>query len=112
MANCPRCGARVCSAHAPPVSWCDVCERERQDDVQFAVMAATLKSPTMLDVDDQRGMGGTGIAFNAASVVIHAALRPWRKWRARRYAEHAFLRKPAEEIAAWRRTNLRDEVSG
>jgi hypothetical protein len=104
---CPRCAARVCSGHAG-APWCAICARERDDDVTFAVMAATLKSPTMLDLDDRRGMGSAGIAFNAGSVLIHAALRPWRKWRARRDAEEAFARKPAEEIAAWRRANLRE----
>jgi hypothetical protein len=99
---------RVCATHGRPASWCAVCERERQDEVEFAVAAASLRSPTMLDPDSPGG----SIAFNAASVLINAALRPWRKRRARQDAERAFATKPAEEIAAWRQTYLGDRSSG
>jgi len=95
------------SRGAGVAEWCGVCERERLDDIEFAVAEAKLASPRMFDNDDsfQRAEGFA----NLVSFLWHVASGPSRIRQARRAAMRAFAGKSLGEIAAWRATNVRHE---
>jgi hypothetical protein len=112
---CPRCESHVCSEHGVQGStpWCAICEKERLDDVDFAVAQAKLASPWMMKGEslgwgwrgDWSGDDAAG-AVNIVSVLAHVVTAPIRVFRARRAAERAFPQKSHEEITAWRASNL------
>jgi len=98
--NCPRCEAPGCADHGVrgDALWCAVCEKERIDDVKFAVAQAKLASPWI----DKSSWGGDRSVVKLVSVLAHVVTGPIRVFRARRAAEQAFPNKSREEIASWR----------
>src|SRR4051812_33181143 len=108
---CPRCKSKACAEHGIQgnTPWCAVCEKERIDDIELAVMQAKLASPTMIEGTTWREDNATG-AFNIVSVLGHIITGPIRVFRARRAAQRAFPHKPPDEISLWRASNLRADL--
>ena len=112
--DCARCKAPLCLTHRlrEPALWCVVCERERVDDIEFAVARAKLSSPAWSEHDEDlsKRFGPREGIGNLLSTVWHVATGPRRIRRARRAAMEAFPDKSLAEIASWRAANFRTET--
>jgi hypothetical protein len=93
---CRRCGDDVCAGHAGS-TWCVVCEAERREEIETAVLEAELTKT--------KGPYGEGAGVDVGvllGLILDAFARPFRKRRARAAGQAAFVAMSAGEIQSAR----------
>ncbi len=99
-AVCPRCEVRVCEAHrSSPRAWCAVCDAEYREEMELAVVEATLARTAIGTDDDDRRPSGAESGLVLLGLLYDLAARPVRKWRARARAHAEFEARSPDEIA-------------
>jgi hypothetical protein len=104
-ALCPRCEVRVCDVHRRSLrAWCATCDAEHREEIELAVMEATLARAAIGEAEDESRAAARGLEAGLVLVglLYDLAARPIRKRRARARAQKEFEVRSPDEIARQR----------
>ncbi len=99
--QCDRCSAQVCQEHGG-TAWCQACEAELKDELEYAVAEATLYGHAV--IQDRAGRTSGLTLF---TMLANRVMRPWRIRDACALTRRQFAARPLPEILAARAKRAR-----